>query len=61
MYRPPAQSCNHAVVLIGYGITEDGVKFYDFLNCRGCSFTDGGYGKILRCPESIEDPLVLKI
>ena len=61
MYRPLAQSCNHVVVLTGYGITKDGVKFYDFFNSRGRSFIDGGYGKILRCPESIEDPLVLKI
>ncbi|GMN43778.1 hypothetical protein TIFTF001_012979 [Ficus carica] len=61
VYRPPAQSCNHAVVLTGYGITEDGVKFYDYLNSGGCMFGDGGYGKILHCPESIRYPLVLKI
>jgi len=39
---------NHAVLLVGYGVNDDGTKYWTVKNSWGDGFAEGGYFKILR-------------
>jgi KDEL-tailed cysteine endopeptidase len=50
-------SCNkrrkatHAIVIVGYGETKDGIKFWNVRNSWGEDWGEKGYIKILRSEE----------
>lgn len=39
--------CKHAMVIIGYGATEDGKNFYEVQNSWGTGWGDDGYGRVM--------------
>ncbi|CAA7049741.1 unnamed protein product [Microthlaspi erraticum] len=47
--RKDQQSINrHALLLAGYGTTEDGIHYWIVKNSYGLDWGEGGYGKIIR-------------
>ena len=39
---------NHAIIIVGYGETEDGIKYWVAKNSWGADWGDGGYIKFER-------------
>ncbi|XP_020159416.1 uncharacterized protein [Aegilops tauschii subsp. strangulata] len=44
--NPSGQYCSHCVVIIGYGVTSDGLSYYIFQNSYGKKWGDKGFGRI---------------
>ena len=47
-YRISWRQLNHSVCLIGYGVTKDGVKYWEVANSFGVKYGDRGYFRIRR-------------
>ena len=43
-----AKNLNHAILIVGYGVTSTGIKYWVVKNSWGASWGESGYFKIIR-------------
>lgn len=48
MWKGKLEVYKHAILITGYGTTEDGRNYYEIRNSWGTSWGNNGYGRVLR-------------